>query len=86
MNKSKKIAKILIVSALLLLVPLLGNRFISGWNWTIMDFMFAFVFFVFAGLTYGFGISRIRNHYRRTIAGFLLAIVLIAIWVLLATG
>lgn len=86
MNKSAKIKKILIVTAIILLVPLFGNIFIEGWNWGVFDFVFAASYIIFAGLVYSFGISKIRNKNKRLIVGSLFAVFLVAIWAMLATG
>jgi len=34
-----------------LVIPLLGNRFVEGWNWTWHDFLFAWVFWIVMGVS-----------------------------------
>ncbi len=41
-TKAKKIMK---WSAIALIVPILGQLFVEGWNWGLGDFAFTFVFF-----------------------------------------
>jgi hypothetical protein len=50
----------LIVTLLLLIIPILGNMYIDGWNWSIFDFIFAFVVFMGTGITFGY-VSRKSN-------------------------
>ncbi len=86
MNKDNKIKRILINTAIILLIPLFGNTFVDGWNWGFWDFVFAATFFVNTGLIYSFGISKIRNKTTKIGVGVLVALVLAFIWVVLATG
>lgn len=85
-SKGYKIKRILINTAIILLIPLFGEIFIDGWNWGLGGFVFATVFFIFTGLIYSFGVSRIRNKTGRITVGILIALVLASIWVMLATG
>ena len=86
MNKLKKVKRILITTAIILIIPLFGEIFIDGWNWGPGGFVFAALYLIFAGLIYSFGISRIKNKVYRITAGILVALVLLAIWGMLATG
>ncbi|MEK6894198.1 MAG: hypothetical protein AABX10_01925 [Nanoarchaeota archaeon] len=83
---SSKIKVILINTAIILLIPLFGNKFIDGWNWGFGEFIFAAVFFIGTGLIYSFGVSRVRNKKGRLALGIFIALALAFIWVVLATG
>ncbi|MES2213950.1 MAG: hypothetical protein V4465_00960 [Patescibacteria group bacterium] len=82
----KKITHIGLWSAAALIIPLLGNSFVDGWNWSWNDFVFAWVFFVVLGLTYSFVTSKIADRTKRIIAGAGVVLVFAAVWVMLATG
>jgi hypoxanthine-guanine phosphoribosyltransferase len=41
-----------LVTAIVLLIPLLGNCFVDGWNWDFRGFVLADTFVFGAGLTY----------------------------------
>jgi hypothetical protein len=69
-----------------LIVPMLGNKFVDGWNWSWHDFVFAWVFFVVLGLTYSFVTGKIVDRTRRIIAGIAVIGVFATVWVILATG
>jgi hypothetical protein len=69
-----------------LIIPLLGNTFVDGWNWTWHDFLFAWVFFVILGLSVKFVTSKIADRTFRIAAGVAVVLVFAAIWATLATG
>jgi hypothetical protein len=48
------IVRIALVVGLLLLIPLLGNMFVEGWNWAPFDFIFAGILLFGVGLTLDF--------------------------------
>ena len=80
----KTLLKIMLGSAVALIIPLLGNTFVDGWNWTGTDFLFAWVFWVVMGTTIVF-VSRRFSRYQMT-AGVTTFVCFAAVWVLLATG
>lgn len=67
-----------------LIIPLLGNRFVEGWNWNWHDFVFAWVFWVIMATCILFVTRRVPKH--RVIIGTLVFIFFAAVWVMLATG
>ncbi len=67
-----------------LIIPLLGNQFVDGWNWKWHDFVFAWVFWVIMASTILF-VTRQSPEYRGVL-GTTVFLVFAAIWVLLATG
>lgn len=72
-------------SALALLIPLVGNIFVDGWNWSWNDFLFAFIFFVIMGTTIKWAMSKVSNSYK-TMIGVAVFLTFAAFWVMLATG
>lgn len=84
--RKKNILRIVLLTALFLLVPLIAMQFTSEVNWTLFDFVFAAVMFLSAGLAYEFLATR-----QGTIAykaGAALAIVgaFLLIWITGAVG
>lgn len=73
-------------SAVALIVPLLGNTFVDGWNWSWHDFLFAWVFFVVMSTSILFATKKVSNPNYRIAAGAVVFLVFAAIWVMLATG
>ncbi len=84
--KNLNISRIMLWSAAVLIIPLLGNLLVEGWNWSWHDFVFAWVFFVVMGTTIKFAMSRVSNAKYRVAAGVLVFLVFAAIWGMLATG
>jgi hypothetical protein len=78
------ILKIMGWAAVALIIPLLGNQFVEGWNWSWNDFVFAWVFWVIMASTILFMTRRFTQH--RVIIGSAIFIFFAAIWVMLATG
>lgn len=73
-------------SAVALIIPLLGNTFVDGWNWTWHDFLFAWVFFIVLGSTYTLVRAKIANQTYKMLAGAAVVVFFAAVWAMLATG
>lgn len=82
----KSVLKIMGWSAVALIIPLLGNQFVEGWNWRWNDFIFAWVFFVVMSTTIKFAMRKVSNTKYRALVGVAVFLVFAAIWVMLATG
>jgi hypothetical protein len=67
-----------------LIIPLLGNQFVEGWNWNWNDFVFAWVFWVVMATTILFVTKRATKY--RMVIGIVVFLVFAAFWVMLATG
>ncbi len=78
------VLKIMAWAAVALIIPLLGNQFVEGWNWGWNDFVFAWVFWVVMATTILY-LTRRFNKYR-LLVGIAVFIFFAAIWVTLATG
>jgi hypothetical protein len=76
--------KIMIVSTIALLMPLMGNHFVSSWNWVWHDFLFAWVFWVIMATAITLMVKRFSKY--KIIVGGLVFLCFAASWVLLATG
>jgi hypothetical protein len=82
----KQVIKVVIWSTAALIIPILGQLFVDGWNWGPGDFTFAWVFFNLLGLTYTFATNKILHRGRKIAAGMLVIVVFAFIWIRLATG
>ncbi len=80
----KSILKIMCWSAVALIIPLLGNQFVEGWNWTWNDFVFAWVFWVVMATTILFVIKHVPKY--RLLFGVVVFLAFASVWVMLATG
>ena len=78
------VLKIMGWAAVALIIPLLGNQFVEGWNWNWNEFVFAWVFWVVMVTTILFVARRFIKH--RVVIGTVVFLIFVAIWVMLATG
>lgn len=84
--KREKILKIICWSTVALIIPILGQMFVPGWNWDALDFVFAWTFFNIFGLTYTFVTNAMSHRKSKVVAGIVTVAVFVFIWVMLATG
>ncbi len=84
--KRKQIIKIVTWSTIALIIPILGQLFVNGWNWGLGDFVFAWVFFNLLGLTCTFVTNKITHRTGKILAGIIVIAIFVFIWVTLATG
>jgi len=71
-------------AAIALIVPLLGNQFVEGWNWSWHDFIFAWVFWVVMALSIIFMVRKFSRY--KLLVGTVVFFGFAAIWAMLATG
>lgn len=80
----KSILKIMGWAAVALLVPLLGNKFINGWNWSWNDFLFAYVFWVVMATSILYATKQTPKY--KMVIGIVVFLAFASVWVMLATG
>lgn len=85
MRRNNNIIRIVLGTALVLLVPLVAMLFTDEVVWDWFDFVVIGTLLIGAGLTYEFVASRVNAKYRRAIAVVVMAAVLL-IWAELAVG
>ncbi len=83
---TKKITRLLLIVALILLIPLFGNYFVEGWNWTLGDFIFAAVMLFTAGLGFELAHKMIKSTVHRVIVILGIIMIFLFVWVELAVG
>jgi len=71
-------------AAIALIIPLLGNQFVEGWNWSWHDFIFAWVFWVVMALSIIFMVRKFSRY--KLLVGTVVFFGFAAIWAMLATG
>lgn len=84
--QQKQALKILTWSTVALVIPLLGQLFVEGWNWTWHDFVFAWIFFNVLGFTCTFVMNKIPRRGYRITAGVIVVALFAFVWMRLATG
>ena len=84
--QNKKIIRIALATAFVLLLPLLAMQFTDEVVWDLADFAFAGVLLFGAGLTYELVAKKAGNIAYRAAVGVAVAAALILVWVNLAVG
>jgi hypothetical protein len=84
--QKKQIIKIFTWSTVALIIPILGQLFVDGWNWGPGDFVFAWVFFNLLGLSYTFVTNKITHREGKIVAGIIVVAIFAFVWIMLATG
>ncbi len=79
------ILRVLIIVGLILLIPLFGNIYVEGWNWSPMDFVFMGGLLFIAGMSISFA-ANITNRTLRALAIIGIVMTFVAIWTELAVG
>lgn len=85
-TSSRPLLPYFLVPALPLFVPLVAMRFTAEVNWTVSDFVVAYVLFAGAGFAYRFATHRAVSLAYRAAAGLAVFACLSLIWVNLAVG
>jgi hypothetical protein len=83
--KSKNILRILIGTALILLLPLVAMQFSDEVNWKLSDFVIIGTLLIGSGLTFELVSSKVGTKYRPVIAMIFIVAVLL-IWAEMAVG
>jgi hypothetical protein len=82
----KSIVRIILLTACILLVPLVAMQFSDEVNWSPSDFVIAGALLVGTGLVFEFVVRKITNPRRRLIFGIVLVFFFLLIWADLAVG
>jgi hypothetical protein len=70
-----------LVTALILLIPLLGNQFIDGWHWELRGFVLVGTLLFGTGLTYELATRNVDRLAYRAAVGVSLAAAFLLVWV-----
>ena len=81
----KNIARIVLGTSLILLVPLVAMQFTEEVDWNVSDFVAMGTLLIGAGLVYELLMTKVAAKYLIVVAGLLMALVLL-VWVELAVG
>lgn len=82
----QKTTIIFAVPVLLLLLALLGNTFVKGWNWSVSDFLIAAVLLFGTAFFVNLVIRSKRKILSKLAICFVILLVLVLIWAELAVG
>lgn len=79
--KTKTYMWIIVRTLILLLIPLYGNHFIEGWNWSLFDFVWAFVMIAGVQFLYAFISRKAKNSTYKLASGVALGTAFVLVWV-----
>jgi hypothetical protein len=82
----KGLAIVMLVTAGVLLVPLLGMQFSEEVKWTLSDFVIMGALVAFTGALYVLGARMVRQTRHRAVIGAVLALLFLLTWMELAVG
>lgn len=82
--KTSNTRKIFFIVCIILLLPLLGNVFIDGWNWGLLDFVFAGSLFFATGLAIDHVLRTVSRPLYRIVLSAGILFTLFLIWIELA--
>lgn len=82
----KSIVRIMLLTTLILLVPLVAMQFSDEVDWSLGDFIIAGALLVGTGLMFEFVVRKIANPRRRIIFGVTLVVIFLLVWIDLAVG
>lgn len=85
MNKKTNI-RIASIVGFILLIPLFGNLFVDGWNWSLGDFIFAAIMLFGTGLLIDLVFRKFHNKFYRLIGVTIVILAFLVIWAELAVG
>ncbi|MEL6811749.1 MAG: hypothetical protein AAFP76_10480 [Bacteroidota bacterium] len=77
---------VILVTALVLLIPLIAMQFTNEVNWTLSDFMMGGALLLGTGFTLDFLIRKIKNRKHLVMASLFLILILLLVWAELAVG
>ena len=84
--ENKRLLGIVVGIGLLLIVPVLGNRYIDGFDWKWLDFVIAAFLLLSTGLACEFVLRKVKRlEYRLALVGVIL-FALFVVWAELAVG
>ncbi len=84
--RNKSIIRIVLVTVLILMVPLVAMQFTDEVNWDLFDFAIIGALLLGTGLLYELAARRVSNVKHRAIIGFVLVAALLLVWAELAVG
>lgn len=76
----KRITRIAIVIGLILLIPVFGNFYIEGWNWSFGDFIVMGMLLFVTGLAIDFAVRKFTITAHRVFAIFSIVVMFLLIW------
>jgi hypothetical protein len=85
LTRNPNILRIVLVTALILMVPLVAMRFTDEVDWSLADFVIIGILLIGTGLVYELIRTKVNAKYRAVIAVLLVAAILL-IWAELAVG
>jgi mannose/fructose/N-acetylgalactosamine-specific phosphotransferase system component IIC len=84
--KKQSIIRSILAAELVLLVPLIAMQFSDEWDWKLSDFIIIGMLLAGVGFAYQLIVNGLKSNFRHVVMGFILAAVMILLWVELAVG
>ena len=86
LTRNKNVVRILLATALILMVPLLAMQVTDQVNWDLADFAVIGTLLIGTGLTYELASRKVSDTKHRIVIGVALGVALLLMWIELAVG
>lgn len=86
MTMQYKIIRSLLISSTLLVIPFIASMFVDGWNWSISDFVYAWIMFSAASIAFTFMFTSMRNFFYKIAMAAAIVGAFTLVWVNGAVG
>ena len=86
LSRNRALVRIVLITALVLMLPLIAMQFTDEVNWDLADFTIAGALLIGTGITFELIASKMRNLAYRAAVGVAVATALLLVWVNLAVG
>ena len=78
------IGRVVLIVGSILLIPLFGNLYIEGWNWSPLDFVVMGALLFIVGLAIDYAARKLRGPWQKTIAIGGIVVIFLVVWTELA--
>lgn len=85
-SKNKALVRVVLITVVILLLPLIAMRFTDEVNWDVADFAVAGALLLSAGLTFVWAAGKTDSIAYRAAIGVAVAAALLLVWIELAVG
>ena len=83
---TKSIFRVVVIVGLILLIPVFGNLYIEGWNWSPMDFVIMGTLMFIVGMAIDFAARTIADPVNKALAIGAILLAFLVLWAQMAVG
>jgi hypothetical protein len=80
------ITRVALIVGLILLIPVFGNLYVEGWNWSLFDFIVMGTLLFVVGLAIDFAARNVADPTHKVLAIGAIVLAFLALWTEMAVG